>query len=101
MKHICNEKGWTFDPRDTASRLIAVIVQNDLIPSSMQGQLGNVRAILESGVPTLRNRNAGHGQGGARRVVPDALTAFGLHMAAANIVFLVECIKGTESQAIR
>lgn len=95
MKHICSEKGWTFNANDTASALIGVVVQNGLIPTPMQTQLGAVRTILQSGLPTLRNRNAGHGQGDARRVVPDAVAAFGLHMAAANIVFLVECFKAS------
>ena len=41
-------------------------------------------------MPTVRNRMGGHGQGKDRKQVPTHFAAFALHLAASNIVFLVE-----------
>jgi hypothetical protein len=46
--------------------------------------------LLEGGLPTVRNKNAGHGQGPTPVSVPDYLVAYALHMAAANIVLLIQ-----------
>jgi hypothetical protein len=46
--------------------------------------------MLESAVPTVRNRLGGHGQGREVVDVPAYLVAYVLHMTAATIVFLAE-----------
>jgi hypothetical protein len=46
--------------------------------------------MLESSVPTARNKTSGHGQGAAIQIVPDHLAAYVLHMTASTIVFLVK-----------
>jgi hypothetical protein len=42
------------------------------------------------GVPVIRNEMGAHGQGAEVVDPPEHLTAFAIHQAAANIVFLVE-----------
>jgi hypothetical protein len=93
MKGICTKHGWEFDERDTAKKLISKCIANDLIPKYMQAQFGQFQALLESGVPTVRNKEAGHGQGESISDVPVELASYTLHLTATNIVFLAECSK--------
>lgn len=75
---------------DTAKTLIDICLINDLIPTFTQQQLTSLRTLLESGVPTIRNKQAGHGQGVARHQVPPHLARLGLHLTASIVVLLVE-----------
>lgn len=93
MKVICQRHGWAIQPTDTASKLIQAVLANNLIPQAMQAQFSSLRTVLESGTPTVRNKNAGHGQGATPVEVPAYLAAYGLHTAAANILFLIEADK--------
>jgi hypothetical protein len=90
MKSICSLMGWKFPENATAKPLIDVCIGNGLIPEPLQGHFGSLRATLESGLPTTSNRLARHGQGKKRIIVPDHYAAYALHLAATNIVFLVE-----------
>ena len=63
MKTICDKRNWKYDPKDTSKQLIDICFKNDLIPPFWQQQMGGLRSLLESGVPTGRNKLSGHGQG--------------------------------------
>ena len=94
MKAICDKRGWQYDKdRSTAQALIKICFDNGLIPKFWGGHYSSLRSILESGVPTGRNKLGGHGQGTAPITVPDYLTAYMLHMTATTIVFLAEAEK--------
>jgi hypothetical protein len=93
MKTICTKRGWAFNSTDPAKKLLDVLFANGLIPSFMQSQFDGLRALLESGVPTLRNKLAGHGQGVTVASVPNHVASYTLHLTATNILFLVECEK--------
>lgn len=95
MKTICDRKKWPYDANATAKPLIAVLINNGLIPASLQTQFAHFRELLESGVPTLRNKTGGHGQGPEPVTVPRELAEYALHLAAANIVFLVKLSKAS------
>jgi hypothetical protein len=100
MKYICDQRGWTYRrDHDTASRLIEILLREGLIPEWAQNEFSSLRSILQSGVPTARNRNAGHGRGPAPRQIPDYLAAFALNMTASNIVFLVEAFSALPPRA--
>ncbi len=90
MKIICNLRKWTYRQTDTAKNLINICLTNDLVPTFTQQQLTSLRTLLESGVPTVRNKQAGHGQGSQPHAVSPHLARFGLHLTAAVIVLLVE-----------
>lgn len=90
MKSICDSKGWEYKPRDTAKTLIDICITNGLFPTFMQTHIGNLRSILESGVPTLRNKLGGHGQGANVTQVTESTACFALHVTAANILLFVE-----------
>ena len=74
----------------TANPLIQIVIGHGLVPTYSKDQLENVARCL-IGVATIRNKNAGHGAGSKPRDVPEHYAAYALHLAAANIVFLVEC----------
>ena len=52
-----------------------------------------LRATLEGGVPTARNKMGGHGDGTDPTAVPQHLAAYVLHMTASTLVFLIEAEK--------
>lgn len=93
MKVICTKQKWAFKQTDTAKTLIEVCLSNGLIPTYWQTHFASLRSMLESSVPTARNKEGGHGQGVEIRTVPDYLASYVLHMTASTIVFLVEAEK--------
>lgn len=93
LKAICQIRNWTFQPTDTAKALLNVAFQNELIPSFWQAHYSALRSTLESGVPTGRNKLAGHGQGPEVIDVPPYYGAYMLHMTASAIQFLMSAEK--------
>ncbi|WP_442942572.1 STM4504/CBY_0614 family protein [Nostoc sp.] len=93
MKTICDIQGWSYQATDTAKNLINVCFQNNLIPTYLQNQFTSLKSSLESGVPTVRNKNAGHGQGSQPLTVPQYFAAYQLHITASTILFLLEAEK--------
>lgn len=88
MKAICTQRNWEFDTRDTAKQLIDIVFEHELIPSFMQSHFTALRSTLESGVPTVRNRLSGHGQGAEEVTVPESVAAYALHLTASNVLLL-------------
>lgn len=93
MKSICAKRGWAHKPGDTAKPLLDILFEKTLIPSFMQSHFTGLRATLEAGVPTVRNKLGGHGQGVSHVEVPDFVAAYALHLTATNILFLVNADK--------
>ena len=90
MKIICKEKGWSYNETDTAKKLIQICFQNGLVPTFTQNQFTSLQNLLESGIPTIRNKLGGHGQGQIPQKVDDEMTRYGLNLTGTNIIFLVE-----------
>ncbi len=90
MKAICDKRRWSYSNNATAKPLIQVCFDNGLIPPFWQSHYSSLRSLLESSVPTGRNKLSGHGQGTTPEAVPDYLVAYMLHMTASAIVFLAE-----------
>jgi len=93
LKSICSKHKWSFSPNDTSKKLIEICLTNDLIPSYLQNQFTSIRFLLESGIPTIRNRLGGHGQGAVPIDVDDYIASYALHLTASNIFFLINCEK--------
>ena len=93
LKVIFAEKKWAFDQNDTAKKLLATAFANNLIPSYMQNEFTGLRTILESGVPTVRNKEGGHGTGSTPRSIPKYIASFQLHQTAAAILLLIEAAR--------
>jgi len=93
MKAICDARGWAYHPNATAAPLIEVVIKEGLVPKYLQQEFSALQSTLQSGLPTVRNRAGGHGQGAQVVDVPDHVAAYALNLAATNIVFLVELHK--------
>lgn len=93
LKIVCERKGVRLSGRETASKLIQAAIDQDVIPKALSSNFAALRSVLESGVPTLRNGLAGHGQGAAPVQVPGYFCSFALTTTASAIVFLVEAAK--------
>lgn len=90
LKVICQKRGWNYSERDTANRLIAIVFDKGLIPPLMQSHFSALRSTLESGVPTIRNNQSGHGQGPDEIIVPEYIASYILHLTASNILLLAK-----------
>jgi len=90
LKIIGAKRRWAISQNDPAKKLLDAAYDAGFIPASVQAEFKALRALLESGVPALRNKSGGHGAGTIQRVVPRELAAFQLHQTAAAIIFLVE-----------
>lgn len=90
MKAICDKRKWQRDPNASASQLIKLLFEKELVPLFWQTQMNSLKSSLESAVPTGRNKLAGHGQGSEPTEVPNYLAGYMLHMTASTILFLVE-----------
>ena len=91
LKVICHRRGWQLNAeKATVNSLIDIVFKEGLIPDYLQSQFSALRSVLESGVPTIRNRAGAHGAGVKRREVPAYLASYTLHLTAAAILFLAE-----------
>lgn len=90
LKYVCDARGWAYKANDTAKPLINIVLANELVPSYMQTHLNALAQTLESGLPTVRNKEGGHGKGAKQGEVSDYFAGYALHLAATNIVFLTE-----------
>lgn len=93
MKIIIHDMGWDYDEKDTASKLIQKCLDKGLIPKFLQSQFSALRTTLEAGIPTIRNKNSGHGQGPRKIVVPDSLASYSIYMTGTCINYLIELYK--------
>ncbi len=95
LKIIIKGRKWKHAPNDTAKRLLEVVFEQGLVPTFIQSHFSSLRSILESGVPTVRNRLGGHGKGDEERDVLVHVAAYALHLTATNIVFLIESYRSS------
>ena len=90
MKSICQKRKWRYNQTDAAKKLIDVLFNEGLLPQYMASQFGGVRSILESGIPTMRNKQSGHGQGPKVKPVPKYMARYALNLTGSNIIFLTD-----------
>lgn len=91
MKAIHDKHSWSYNKNDTAKKLISSCLANKLVPEYLQSQFSSIRSLLESGIPTVRNKEGGHGQGSEVTSVPEYLASYTLHLTATNLLFLGKC----------
>lgn len=90
IKIIMKKRGWNYNENDTADALTGKIIQSGLIPTYWSQYFKSLKNTLTAGVPTARNKEAGHGQANDLKDVPDYLVAYILHMTASAILFLAK-----------
>lgn len=93
LKAVLDKRGWAYNAHDTAAKLIAACFTNGLIPPYMQTHFGGLRTMLESGVPTVRNKTSGHGQGATVKPLADHFASYVLYTALANMKLVIDCEK--------
>ena len=59
----------------------------------MSSHMASLRTTLETGLPVVRNKEAGHGQGSTVEQISDEFAEYALNLAATNIVILVGIYK--------
>jgi hypothetical protein len=96
MKVICDIEGWQYNKGDRASDLIKIMRKNGLLPDYTEKAFDAFLSTLQHGLPTVRNNAGGHGKGNAP-ATPQYLAAYAMHLAAANIVLLVEAFQASEN----
>jgi AbiJ N-terminal domain 4 len=99
MKCICDTLDWKYEKGAGASELLRVLRENRLFPDYLDKSFDQLLAVLKSGLPEIRNNEGSHGQGSIPKRAPTHVAAYALHLAATNIVFLVECMKDLQSSA--
>lgn len=83
MKILCDQNGWPYNDRDTASSLVKVVLANTSLDSYFE------QALMI--VATLRNRlSKSHGAGTAARQVPRHVAKYTANSTAAAILLLCE-----------
>ncbi|MBX8533643.1 hypothetical protein K5D33_02815 [Pseudomonas cichorii] len=88
MKVVIEQRGWECDKNSPAKKLLAALISNDFFPSYYQNHLNALSTLLESSVPTLRNKEGGHGQGSEVVKVEPEIAAYALHMTASAILMI-------------
>ncbi len=93
IKVICKEKKIGIGENSTAKTLINTLFENEYIPKYFQSHYSALQSVLESGVPTVRNKVSGHGQGDKIIDVDENYAELILNLTATNIIFLASGIK--------
>jgi len=89
LKIICSENGWAYNSSDTAKRLLDICTKNNLIPIFLTSHYSALINTIESGIPTVRNKLTGHGQGSEKIQVPEYFASYVLYLTGATINFLI------------
>ncbi|MBH3384020.1 hypothetical protein I5S53_08550 [Pseudomonas juntendi] len=95
IKVVLELRGWEYDKTLPAKKLLGVLLANNFLPSYHQNHLNALSTLLESSVPTIRNKESGHGQGSDVSEVEPEVAAYVLHMTASAIVMLCSLEKKT------
>ena len=90
MKIIYHGRGWDYPEDGTAKKLIKVAFDKELIPKSAEHFTNSLMGVLESSVPTFRNKYGGHGHGVKPKEIPEHLVRFVLNMTTSLIHYLIE-----------
>ncbi len=90
LKVICEKRHWPYEQTNGAKTLIAICFDNGLVPKYLESHFSALRCSLESGIPTVRNKEAGHGKGTKMVTVPQFMAEYLLHLTATSILFLVD-----------
>ena len=90
LKKICDQRDWKYKKGVRAVDLLKLVREKGLLPDHLGKSFEQLAATLKSGLPVLRNEEGAHGQGPKPRETPRYVAAYALHLAAVNILFLVE-----------
>ncbi len=90
LKIICDTKWWEYNQKDTAKKLLEICFTNNLIPQYLQSEFTSLRALIESGIPTIRNSLGWHWQWISLVEADNNIVAFWLNLTWSSIIYLAE-----------
>jgi len=90
IKVIAGLRNWPINKGDTASKLVKACMDNGLFPAYYQSHFSGLSNLLVGGVPSIRNAEAGHGQGAVVKEIDPHIVAYTLHMTASAIVLFIQ-----------
>ena len=93
LRAVCDQRGWSHERGARISDLLKILRENSLLPGYLDKSFGQLAATLHSGLPQVRNNESAHGDGPTPRKTPEYVAGYALHLAAANILFIVEAHK--------
>jgi hypothetical protein len=96
IKSILDLKGYPYPANATASSLVDFAIAAEIIPKELESHYKGLISAMKSGLPVIGNKVARHGQGATPIEIPSYLAAHCLHLAAANIIFLVEAWRSSD-----
>lgn len=100
MAIICNELQYTIKgTKRSAGVYLTALRDNGFYPSYLNDHLTHICNTLDKGLPCVRNEHGGHGAGTASTYISDAFADYALHLAATNIVFLVDLFNEKKTKA--
>ena len=101
LKIICKEMKY-YEPgqikSESAGSYLNLLRINQFYPSYSEDHFKALCNTLEKGLTVLRNNTGSHGTGPDTSKVDDVLADYALHLAATNIVFLVDLFKQKTKQ---
>jgi hypothetical protein len=90
IKTICDARNWSYSQKATATPLVEILIENELLPKELQSHFSCLVATLKNGLPTLRNNKAGHGDGQKTLELPPCYASYAINLAATSIMFLIQ-----------
>jgi len=90
MKVVADQNKWQYDKGATAKTLIQLLFDKHFFPPYLSNAMAGMRTFLESSMPTIRNKQGGHGSGSTANVVPNSLAQYMLYLTGSTINWIVE-----------
>jgi hypothetical protein len=98
MKAILQKNDHTYSENDSASKLVDACIANEIIPKYLETHFKALSTLLKTGLPVLRNKTSGHGQGASIKNLDDHFVSYALYTALANIKLIIECDKKLQNE---
>ena len=76
-----------------------MLIEKGLIKSYSESSYNALVSLLESAIPTPRNKEAGHGQGETIKTIPGYLASHILNLTASTMLYLIEAEKDLKKLA--
>ena len=96
MKVICDQRGWKYGS-GTVENLMKVLSNKIIVPSYLQKHFQQLFQTLKSGLPVVRNKQSSS-HDTLEETVESYMARYALHLAATNILFLVQTVEVTDNQ---
>ena len=91
IKIICDKNHFQYDKNAPCSKLIDTLKNNNFLHSFEDNSLNHLINLLQSSVPTYRNKMASHGQGSHKITIEPHTASYVFHMTASTLLYIINC----------